>query len=238
MFFIIILGGICASFIYAVTASDNISILYRRSRCDLCFQSLKPYELIPVMSFILLKGKCSYCKGKIDNSFIVCEILVILLYLLPIYFNLSLKDLTLYYLMITILLPLSIYDRKNLKIPNHMNLIFLVAGLFLTDLYYLEPFQDICIILILHLFFYLFSESIGYGDIKLFTVITLITPVNFFIYSLLLTYLIGGLFVIILHFYKTKLPVKIPLVPFITTAIILSFLLYDDLNSIYFGGFL
>ncbi len=168
----------------------------------------------------------------------ICEILLILFYLLPIFYNLSLKDLTLYYLMVTILTPVALNDFKTFTIPNHMSLIFLLTGLFLTDLQYIEPLKDIVIIVIIHLFYLLFSDSVGYGDIKLFTVITLITPVNFFVYTILLTYIIGGLFIIILHFYKGDMPRKIPLVPFITNAIVLSFILYEEINTIYFGGFL
>ncbi|WP_434122265.1 prepilin peptidase [Salinicoccus roseus] len=238
MVWIILFGGICASFLVAVTEAKHFNILYRRSRCDACNQTLKWWELIPIASFILLKGKCSSCKSKIDMGSFICEILLILFYLLPIFYNLSLKDLTLYYLMVTILTPVALNDFKTFTIPNHMSLIFLLTGLFLTDLQYIEPLKDIVIIVIIHLFYLLFSDSVGYGDIKLFTVITLITPVNFFVYTILLTYIIGGLFIIILHFYKGDMPRKIPLVPFITNAIVLSFILYEEINTIYFGGFL
>ena len=238
MVWIILFGGICASFMVAVTEAKHFNILYRRSRCDACHQTLKWWELIPIASFILLKGKCSSCKSKIDMGSFICEILLILFYLLPIFYNLSLKDLTLYYLMVTILTPVALNDFKTFTIPNHMSLIFLFTGLFLTDLQYIEPLKDIVIIVIIHLFYLLFSDSVGYGDIKLFTVITLITPVNFFVYTILLTYIIGGLFIIILHFYKGDMPRKIPLVPFITNAIVLSFILYEEINTIYFGGFL
>ncbi|MFA7746184.1 prepilin peptidase [Salinicoccus roseus] len=238
MVWIILFGGICASFMVAVTEAKYFNILYRRSRCDACHQTLKWWELIPIASFILLKGKCSSCKSKIDMGSFICEILLILFYLLPIFYNLSLNDLTLYYLMVTILIPVALNDFKTFTIPNHLSLIFLFTGLFLTELQYIEPLKDIVIIVIIHLFYLLFSDSVGYGDIKLFTVITLITPVNFFVYTILLTYIIGGLFIIILHFYKGDMPRKIPLVPFITNALVLSFILYEEINTIYFGGFL
>ncbi|MCC4721955.1 A24 family peptidase [Salinicoccus sp. RF5] len=238
MVWIILFGGICASFMVAVTEAKHLNILYRRSRCDSCHHTLTWMELIPVASFVLLKGKCSQCKSNIDIGSFICELLLIFFYLLPIFYDLSLKDLTLYYLMITILIPVALNDFKTFTIPNHMSLLFLFTGLFLTDLQYIEPFKDIVIILILHLFYLLFSDSVGYGDIKLFTVITLITPVNFFVYTILLTYIIGGLFIIILHFYKSDMPRKIPLVPFITNALILAFILYEEINTIYFGGFL
>lgn len=238
MVWIILIGGICASFMYAVTEAKHFSILYRRSKCDSCHHTLKWSELIPIISFILLRGKCAYCRSKIDLGSFMCEVLLIFFYLLPLFYDLSLKDLTLYYLIVTILIPIALNDFKTFTIPNHMSLLFLFTGLFLTDLSYIDPFKDVVIIIILHLFYFLFSDSVGYGDIKLFTVITLVTPVNFFVYTILLTYMIGGLFIIILHFYRSDMPRKIPLVPFITNALILSFILYEDINTIYFGGFL
>src|SRR5699024_6623336 len=174
----------------------------------------------------------------IDTSYPICEILMVILYIIPLFFNLGLKDYTLYYLIVTLMLPMSLYDFRTLTIPNHMNLLFLITGLYLTNLYYVEPLWDIGAILILHLVYFLFSESIGYGDIKLFTVLTLITPINFFIYAFLLTYIVGGLFVIILTLYREKMIQKVPLVPFISTAIILNFFLYEEIDQIYYGGFL
>jgi len=238
MIIMTILGGICASFVYAVTSMKNISFIYRRSECDNCKHKLGWYELIPVLSYFFQKGKCLWCRQKIDTSYPICEILMVILYIIPLFFNLGLKDYTLYYLIVTLMLPMSLYDFRTLTIPNHMNLLFLITGLYLTNLYYVEPLWDIGAILILHLVYFLFSESIGYGDIKLFTVLTLITPINFFIYAFLLTYIVGGLFVIILTLYREKMIQKVPLVPFISTAIILNFFLYEEIDQIYYGGFL
>lgn len=238
MLAMILIGGVIASFLYAATSMTNIKFMYRRSKCDSCNGNLRWHHLIPVVSFILLKGKCKFCRKKIDLSYPLCEITVIILFVLPLFFGLGLADYTLYYLVVALLVPVSFYDFNTLTIPNHMNLLFLFTGLYLTELYYIEPIRDFSIILLLHLVYSLFSESIGYGDIKLFTVLTLITPVNFFIYTILLTYIIGGLFVIVINLYKEYKNEKIPLVPFISTAAVLCFFLYEEFNLIYYGGFL
>lgn len=51
MSLIIVMGGLVASFLYALTQSDSISFLTRRSRCDSCSKHLKVADLIPVISF-------------------------------------------------------------------------------------------------------------------------------------------------------------------------------------------
>lgn len=238
MTILIIFGGVCASFIYALTSADSSSFLFRRSQCDSCTRPLKWYELFPVLSFIFLKGRCLTCKRKIPVSNFFVEVLMILLFICPIFIELGLKDLTLYYLIIVFLVPLSIFDFETFTIPNHINLLFLLTGLYLTELQYIEIAGDLAVILILHLFYFLFYGSVGYGDIKLFTIMTLITPLNFFLYIVMFTYLIGGLFVLIINLYRNDRVDKVPLVPFITNGALIVFYLYDDIHLIYTGGFL
>ena len=47
-----------------------------RSRCDECGYVLKWYDLIPVLCFLMLKGKCRKCKTKIDGSHLVSELMM------------------------------------------------------------------------------------------------------------------------------------------------------------------
>ncbi|MFC3417931.1 prepilin peptidase [Salinicoccus hispanicus] len=158
MIWILLLGGILASFTYVMVSANNIDFLYRRSYCDSCHYTLKWVELIPLFSFIFLRGKCSQCGASIDRGAFICEVLLIFLYSLPLLYDFSLKDFTLYYLVITLLIPISINDVKTYKIPNHMNLIFLFTGLYLTELLYVDFMKDTIIILILHLFYILLSD--------------------------------------------------------------------------------
>lgn len=238
MTLLVLMGGVCASFIYALTSAKNVKFLFRRSHCDSCKKPLKWNELLPILSFILLKGRCRGCKSKIPAGNFIVEILMIILFILPIVFELGLYDLTLYYLIIIFMIPLSVYDFETFTIPNHINLILLFSGLILTQLNYIEPAADLAVILTLHILYFLFYGTIGYGDIKLFTVLTLITPLNFFLYIAIFTYLTGGLFVIVINLYKNYRVDKVPLVPFITTGILIVFFMYEEIHLIYTGGFL
>lgn len=47
-----------------------------RSRCDICGYTLRWYELVPVISFLLLGGKCRKCKTKIDTSHLISELMM------------------------------------------------------------------------------------------------------------------------------------------------------------------
>ncbi|MDY4996763.1 MAG: prepilin peptidase [Bacilli bacterium] len=80
MFFII--GAVMGSFFHVVATrlSNDESIIKPGSHCPKCNHYLKWYENIPIISYLLLRGKCSKCKSKIPLSYIVVEIVTGLLY--------------------------------------------------------------------------------------------------------------------------------------------------------------
>ena len=53
-----------------------------RSHCDYCGHTLHVFDLIPVLSYILLKGQCRYCHHKLDMSLLVHELTAGFLFIL------------------------------------------------------------------------------------------------------------------------------------------------------------
>lgn len=74
MFFI--MGAVMGSFYHVVATrmSNDESIIYPASHCIKCNHKLKWYENIPIISYIILRGKCSNCHEKIPISYIIVEI--------------------------------------------------------------------------------------------------------------------------------------------------------------------
>lgn len=76
--FWIVLGLLLGSFAGVVSgrfATGGLRAgLQGRSMCDHCKHTLAPFDLIPLFSFVTLKGKCRYCSKKISASHIVFEI--------------------------------------------------------------------------------------------------------------------------------------------------------------------
>src|SRR5699024_12101502 len=122
-------SDVCSS---DLTKTDNISFLTRRSRCDSCRNELSISDLIPVISFLKNAGRCRHCQFKISNSYLFVEILTIVLFVLPVIVPLSYDNLLLYYLLVSIIIPLSIYDYDTMLIPSHMLILLFISGLFLT----------------------------------------------------------------------------------------------------------
>lgn len=70
-----LLSGLClGSFLNVVLSRKD---WYNgRSHCDCCRHALKWYDLIPLISFLMLMGKCRYCKSKIDKRHLISELLL------------------------------------------------------------------------------------------------------------------------------------------------------------------
>lgn len=85
-----IIGVVLGSFFTLATYRIPLKqdILYTRSYCPKCNNKLKTWDLIPVLSYIFLGGKCRYCHEKISPRYIIIEFFSGLFYLL---FVLSLK---------------------------------------------------------------------------------------------------------------------------------------------------
>ena len=66
MFFLI---GLCIGSFYLVIGKRlpiGVNVVNDRSRCDICGHVLAWYELVPVISYLFLRGRCHYCKGRIS----------------------------------------------------------------------------------------------------------------------------------------------------------------------------
>src|SRR5512135_1281234 len=58
----------------------NLSVIFPSSRCQSCNIPIKAYDNIPLLSFLLLRGKCRYCKKSISLRYPLVEALNALMY--------------------------------------------------------------------------------------------------------------------------------------------------------------
>jgi leader peptidase (prepilin peptidase)/N-methyltransferase len=218
-----VLGSSLGSFFILVGSrtAKKQSIVSPGSHCTNCETQLKIYELIPVISWLFLRGKCRTCQTKIPVSYILLEalsgvIMVTSCYLLA-WSTETIVAMTFYYLLLTI----TISDLEEHKIPNSVILPFFIIGLFErlliseTTNWYFNPFLGIIVGFgIMFLLAYFSKGGMGGGDIKLLAVIgVFIGPLGALITLFLSAFL--GLFYAIFSGAALKKGTKIPFGPFL-----------------------
>ncbi len=110
-------------------------IIGGRSHCPICLKTLAWYELMPIFSFFLQRGKCRHCGHKISFQYPLVEIISGLLF---VFVPLSLSMVNgqwsmviIWLLVFVFLLLLSIIDLRHSIIPNQINLTLGILGLIL-----------------------------------------------------------------------------------------------------------
>lgn len=120
MISLFILGAILGSFInaWAFRLGTGMSVFSGRSQCDSCSYTLTWYDLIPVASFVVLRGKCRACESGLSLSHPIVEVITGVLFALSyMRFGLSL-ELFIVLVSLIFIVALTIYDIKHTIIPN------------------------------------------------------------------------------------------------------------------------
>ena len=245
LFFII--GSIMGSFFHATATrlAKEESIIKPNSHCHYCNHQLKWYELIPIISFLIQKGKCRNCKKQLPISYLIIEIITGLLYLISYHaFGLS-NNLIIAITFISILIINIISDIEYMIILDEV----LLFGISLIIILYLFLFGfHICAYhiidaLIAFSIMYLIKiigdiifkrESMGGGDIKLMYLFGLVLGFKLSIVTIFLaTFIAFPISIFILFSRKNNM---IPFGPFLSMAAIL--ILISKINIDEIIGFL
>jgi leader peptidase (prepilin peptidase)/N-methyltransferase len=148
------------------------------STCPHCQHSIRFYENIPVVSWLMLKGKCSQCKNKISARYPLVELSTALLSLV-IAQHFGVTVITCYALILTWgLITLTMIDFDHMLLPDQIVLPLMWLGLIVNLSNGIVPLEDAVIGAIagytsLFTIFWLFKlatgkEGMGFGDFKLF----------------------------------------------------------------------
>lgn len=175
-----VIGAILGSFYLVVGTRLPLkeNVISGRSRCDHCKNTLKWYELIPLLSFIIQLGKCRNCGKKIKIEHFLMELITGLLFLSGyLYFGLTIK-LCIFLVIVSVALVIFVSDFKYMIILDSSLVIgsILVIILRYFELGLKNTVYSCIYGLSLFLIMYLIKiigdklykrESLGGGDIKL-----------------------------------------------------------------------
>ena len=96
----------------------GMSVAKPRSACPLCGAGLKAHELIPLISYAALRGKCSACSGRINIRYLIVETLCGALWVILLHrFHFSFEYIC-YAVLCSILLAVFFIDMEWMRIPN------------------------------------------------------------------------------------------------------------------------
>ena len=229
--------------------------LFEKSKCDYCSRELTFIEKIPILSFIIQKGKCNYCHQKINKLYFVFEIITGLLFSF-IYMKYSNSynsylSILMAFVFISSLLIVTISDIKYMLIPDKLLVMFSVFVVILKvligiqneeltsflDVGYMIIFMIIDAFIIFCIMFLikkmgdlLFKkESLGGGDIKLMTYVSLIMGYKMSIIIIFVGSFIALPFSIVNAYKKNE--VMLPFGPYLGIASIILFLLDMNFDS-------
>ncbi|HER24131.1 MAG TPA: prepilin peptidase [Candidatus Atribacteria bacterium] len=245
---IFILGLIVGSFsnvcIYRIPRDE--SIVYPASHCPKCHSNILPKDNIPLLSYILLRGKCRNCKNKISIQYPIVEFLTGLIYLI-IYLAFGLSFQTLIYIILSsALIIIAFIDLNDQIVPDVISLPGIVIGFivsfFVTYISVINSGLGILvgggIILIIGIAGTIIfkKEAMGGGDVKLASMIGAFLGWRYIIISLFLGFFLGALAGIILILSKIKKREDmVPFGPFIILGSFITLLWGGQIISWYFG---
>ncbi len=219
------LGSIFASFlnlcVYRIENNYSLfEILAGRSACENCKKKLLWFELVPIFSFLFLKGKCSSCKKQISFFNIFSEIFLGVIFLTFAFLKIPL----LYFLFVLILYFWAVYDFHFQNIPKKITDVLLIMSFFYWIVHLFLDFSllqiyPILFSLVMALVIFLISLKktvFGLGDILVIVVLAFWLKANLFFPTLFFSFMIGAVFSIFLIIKsKSYLKKYIPFLPFL-----------------------
>jgi leader peptidase (prepilin peptidase) / N-methyltransferase len=238
---IIIYGLLLGSFFNVVGLRIPLqkSIVKPRSACPSCGHQLKPYELIPIVSYLLQRGKCRGCQSRISPIYPIFELLTgILFAIAPTIIGWS-GELLVALTLISMFMIIVVSDIHYMIIPDKILLWF--AGIFLLERIFmpLSPWWDSLLgaavgFLLLLLIALVTKGGMGFGDVKLYALLGFVLGFKLVLLSFFLSTLygavIGGL-ALLFKIVKRRQP--IPFGPFIAAGTLTAYFWGSEIINLY-----
>ena len=221
------------------------SLVRPRSKCPGCGVAVKPYDNIPLVSWLVLRGRCRGCGERISARYPVVEAVTAALYVLVVAVKWDdVLQIALGLSLVTFLVPIAVIDLDVKKIPNKLTgpaaILAVALGAALEPSYLPEQLAAGAGAL---LFFYLpalvHSKGMGMGDVKLAAVMGLylgraVVPALFI--ALILGVVVGAAIVAIKGVSDGR-RTKIPFGPFLAVGALIAFFVGNSLVDAYLGHF-
>lgn len=213
------------------------SIMKSNSHCVVCGNKIKWYDNIPLLSYIILRGRCRNCNSRISLLYPVVEFLNAFLWeLVYLKYQYSVETL-IYFALVSVLLALSVIDEKTYEIPVCFNYFLLVLGIIYVIYDYRNFISHIvgmfCISIFLVIIWWAtYGNGIGLGDVKLMFTCGFLLGWKLIIVG----FLLGCIIAIPVHLLRMKLTKKenkLAFGPYLSLGIYISLFIGNNLMNMY-----
>jgi len=246
--FIFIFGACIGSFLNVVIfrVPEGLSIVSPGSRCPECEKAIPFYWNIPILSYLILGGRCRYCRTGISLRYPAVEALTGVIFLL-LFFKYGLTPQTGFWIVFaSALIAVSFIDLDHQIIPDIISIpgivIFTSSTFFIPEMTVLKSITGILagggILYAVALAYYLLKkeQGMGGGDIKLLAMIGAATGGTGVLFTLfagsLLGTLAGGASIALGKRVKSQ---RIPFGPFLSAGAMIFLLWGEGIILWYFG---
>lgn len=227
----------------------SFNLMFPNSQCPHCQHEIKPWENIPVLSYLLLKGKCSNCNKKISPRYPIVELATaVLSALVAHHYGFTLQCATVL-LLTWALITLTLIDFDHQILPDNITLPFLWLGLLINIKDTFVPLSDAVVgacagYLVLWSVYWLFKlvtgkEGMGYGDFKLLALLGAWMGWQYLPLIIILSSVVGaavGISLILVLGRDKNIP--IPFGPYLSAAGFIALLWGQDILNYYQQSFL
>ncbi len=234
-FLIFMLGASLASFISVYVERSSI---WGRSMCSDCLKQLNYFELVPIFSYLFLKGKCRHCKAKIPSKLFVGEIILGAWFLASFFFFQNSPEATIFFILScifgSIFYLLALQDLEDMNVgASFVYLLFALGILGALGQYYFtgnsyELFVPLLVVSPFWIIFFINKNLIGEADPYIYSALALFYGTQFtlslFLYSVWIGCAYGIFYLLVVH-KRIERGVRIPFLPiiFLSTLLILIF---------------
>lgn len=226
--------------------TDTFNLVKPNSCCPKCKAAIKPWQNIPIFSWLFLKGKCATCDNPISVRYPIVEAITAILSLVVAYTFGATEQALLYIVVTWILVALTFIDIDHMLLPDQLTLPLLWLALIASVVgYTIAPSDAIigaaCGYISLWSVFWLFKlitgkEGMGYGDFKLLAVFGALLGWQSLLTIILLSSVVGAVIGIALLSIQGKdKATPIPFGPYLAIAGWITMLWGTQLQNSYFN---
>ncbi len=233
----------------------GLSIIIPSSRCPSCNTPIKPWDNIPIVSYIFLGGKCRFCKARISLRYPLVELLNAIMYALILWrFDFGWHT-VIYFVFSSSLIVITFIDLDFQIIPDKITLSGIPIGFLVGSFLLPDPFarssllgmKESLIGMITGFgLFYLIAligsaifkkEALGGGDVKMMAMVGALMGWKTVLLTTFLGSLTGSIVGVLLMVLKGKdRKAQLPFGPFLALGTIITLFYGQEILSWYLGG--